>query len=92
MSDVVRPGQVYRSNRPVPLGPARVRITAYEAREPAAQAIDPDTGAGCVVLVEDLHATSPTGEYRHDGYTLLQSAADSAPSRRMRAHQCLECA
>ncbi|KNE80147.1 hypothetical protein AB0B04_32255 [Streptomyces xinghaiensis] len=92
MSSVVRPGQTYRSNGLVPLGPACVFITAYEPGEPAAQAIDPDTGTGRVVLVDDLHATSPTGEHRHDGYTLVQDTAGPAPFRRARAHQCLECA
>ncbi|MGA5598342.1 hypothetical protein ACPCSE_29330 [Streptomyces cellulosae] len=70
MSHTVRPDQTYRSNRPVPLGPARVRITAYTPGEPSANAVDPDTGASCVVLVDDLHATAPTGDARHDGYTL----------------------
>lgn len=70
MPHPLRPGQTYRSNRPAPLGPARLRITAHTPGAPSADAVDPDTGAGCVVLVAALHITPPTGDARHDGYTL----------------------
>lgn len=63
----IRRGQTYHSNNPAPYGPTRIRITEYLPGDTAASAVDPDTGAGCVVLVEDLHAERPSGTV---GYTL----------------------
>jgi hypothetical protein len=77
VTHTVTTGQTYRSNRPTPLGPARIRITAYTPGAPSANAVDPDTGAGCVVLAADLHATAPTGDARHDGYTLERADDDT---------------
>ncbi|MFF5422170.1 hypothetical protein ACWCQE_27680 [Streptomyces sp. NPDC002409] len=70
---VIAAGQIYRALRPHrALGPARIQITEYDPSGATADGIDPDTGAGCVVLVEDLHptATDPTGARRRDGYVL----------------------
>lgn len=75
MTHTIAPGQTYRSNRLVPLGPARVRITEYQMGDASACAVDPDTGAHCVVLAEDLHPTAPTGDARHDGYTLTDDGS-----------------
>lgn len=66
----VTTGQTYRSNEIAPSSPARIRITAYTPGDASACAADADTGAHCEVLAEDLHATAPTGDARHDGYTL----------------------
>lgn len=68
IKSTIAPGQTYRSNRPTPLGPARIRITG-EPGPASVDAADADTGALCVVLLEDLHATAPTGDARHYGYT-----------------------
>lgn len=65
-------GDTYRSNLPIPYGPARIEITAYEPGAASADAVDPDTGAVCLVLADDLHDTAPTGDARYDGFTLEQ--------------------
>ncbi|MEU9405534.1 hypothetical protein AB0E08_07505 [Streptomyces sp. NPDC048281] len=70
MAHTVTPGDTYRSNRPTPYGPARIRITEHTPGTVLANAVDPDTGAPCTVLLADLHDTPPTGDARHDGYTL----------------------
>lgn len=66
----IRRGLTYRSNAPVPYGPARIRITGYLPGDAVASAVDPDTGVECVVRVEDLHAKRPAGDNCRDGYTL----------------------
>jgi hypothetical protein len=74
MTHTIAAGQTYRSNAPVPYGPARIRITEYTPGAASACAVDADNGAHCVVLAEDLFATAPTGDARHDGYTLERTA------------------
>jgi hypothetical protein len=75
MPHTIAAGQTYRTCARYPLGPARIRITAYEPGAATADAADRDSGAGCVVLVADLHA-SPVhddGTPRTDGYALTRT-------------------
>ncbi|PPS89408.1 hypothetical protein [Streptomyces sp. MH60] len=85
MSHTITPGQTYRACAPYPYGPTRIRITAYEPGAATADAADRDSGAPCVVLAADLHA-SPAhddGTPRTEGYALTRTLiALAAPQER----------